>query len=526
MSHLKGMFEIAEALRESQELLASVADNISEAIYRSAPDHTLTFVNRAYLEMFRYNSLSELQAIPRERLYANPAARLSLLQALQEKGAFSHREVEFVRKDGTRFWGLASGRVIFDAATGQPAYHVGAITDITERKAAEAEILRLNQSLEQRIAERTAELTASEARLRTLVEHAPEAIVVFDGDTGQFLSGNERACRMLGCTMEGLLRLKPTDVSPQYQPSGLTSATVIREKMDEALAGGKPVFEWEHRNLNGEPMTLEIRLVRLPGEGRRVLRASIIDNTERKKAEAELLRSLAREKELSQLKSNFISMVSHEFRTPLGVILSSAEILESYLDELTPEERREQLLSIQKNTRRMASLMEEVLLLGMVEAGRMDFKPSSLSLNCFGRRLAAELTSALDSRCPIECDFAKVPDDVLADERLLTHIFTNLLNNAIKYSPEGVPVVWSVRREGDWGIFTVRDSGIGIPEDDLPWLFNAFHRGRNVSHIPGTGLGLTIVKRCVELHHGRIEVSTVRDKGTTVTVRLPIFRLR
>jgi len=512
-----------EALRQSQQLLASIADNISEAIYRSASNHFLTFVNRAYLEMFRFNSLSEIQTIPRERLYADAAARARLLHLLDTEGAFSNQEIEYVRKDGTHFWGLASGRVIRDPVTGVPGYHVGAITDITERKKAEAEIRRLNQFLEQRIAERTAELSASEARLRTLVEHAPEAIVVFDGDTGKFLSGNAHACRMYGCTMEELSRLSPAEVSPEFQPDGRRSAEVARIKMQEASAGGRPVFEWVHTHTSGRLFPSEVRLVRLPAEGQNLLRASIIDNTERKKAEAELLKALAREKELGQLKSNFTSMVSHEFRTPLGVILSSADILDSYFEQLTPEERGEQLLSIKKNTRRMAALMEEVLLLGLVEAGKMDFRPMPLSLNGFCRRVIGEILSATNQKCRVSFDPKTVPDEALGDERLLNHIFNNLLSNAVKYSPEGSIVELNVDREAHHAIFRVRDRGMGIAPEDLPWLFNAFHRGRNASHIPGTGLGLTIVKRCVELHHGCIEVNSAAGTGTTVTVRLPLF---
>ncbi len=642
-----------EALRQSQQLLASIADNISEAIYRSAPNHSLTFVNQAYLEMFRFNSLAEIQSIPRERLYADPVARARLLHLLETQEAFSHQEIEYVRKDGTHFWGLASGRVIRDPATGRPSYHVGAITDITERKKAEAEIRHLNQSLEQRIAERTAELTASEARLRTLVEHAPEAIVVFDGETGRFLSGNAHACRMYGCTMDQLTQLTPAEVSPEFQPDGRRSAEVAREMMREASAGGSPVFEWIHLHTSGRTFPSEVRLVRLPAEGQNLLRASITDNTERKRAEqtlreseekfralfltssqgvmlhddrqylevnpaaarmlgysdpkqllglhprdtsppvqpngeptdvaarrhiaackekgsvrfdwmarradgrdlpveviltriawggreiiqaavndiserkqaeAELLKALAREKELGQLKSNFISMVSHEFRTPLGVILSSADILDSYFDQLTPEERAQQLLSIRKNTRRMASLMEEVLLLGLVESGKMEFQPAPLSLSGFCRRIIGELLSATNQTCRVDFSPGTVPDEILGDERLLNHIFNNLLSNGIKYSPEGSAVQLTVDREAHMAVFRIRDRGIGIAPSDLPWLFNAFHRGRNAGHLPGTGLGLTIVKRCVELHRGCIDVMSTLGEGTTVTVRLPLFR--
>jgi PAS domain S-box-containing protein len=247
------------------------------------------------------------------------------------------------------------------------------------------------------------------------------------------------------------------------------------------------------------------------------------DITGRKQAEVELLRSLAREKELGQLKSNFISMVSHEFRTPLGIISSSAEILDAYLDQLDPAERRDHLQSIQKHTRRMADLMEEVLLLGQVEAGKLDFKPAPLDLPVFCRRLTDEVRSATGDRCPIRVSVAVGMPTAVADERLLRHIFTNLLSNAVKYSPDGAPVEFTIERQGSDAVAAVRDRGIGIPQADHARLFRAFLRGRNVGGRPGSGLGLVIVKRCVELHRGTLRFESEEGQGTTVTVQLPLF---
>jgi signal transduction histidine kinase len=257
--------------------------------------------------------------------------------------------------------------------------------------------------------------------------------------------------------------------------------------------------------------------------GRRVIQAMVNDISERKRAEAELLRSLAREKELSQLKTNFVSMVSHEFRTPLGIILSSAEILDEYLDKLTPEERKEQLQSIQRNSRRMAGLMEEALLLGRFEAGKMDFKPAPLDLRLFCQRLLDEVLAATDHQCPIRIKGESCQELAHADDRLLRHIFINLLTNAVKYSAPGTPVEFHVAAQGPDAVCVIRDRGIGIPESDREWLFEAFHRGRNVGERNGSGLGLTIVKRCVQLHGGKIRIDSKVGEGTTATVILPVF---
>lgn len=811
------------AARRSEQLLVSIADNVSEALYRTGPNHELIFANRAYLRLSGYDSLAEMQQVPRERLYARPEDRQQLLELLARDGAFRNQEIEYIRRDGRHWWGLSNSVALRDPQTGAVLYHVGSVADITERKQAADKIQQLNATLERRIAERTAELSASEARLRTLVEHAPEAIVVFDGNTGRFISGNGPACRLYGLDAEEFPRLSPADVSPEFQPGGKRSTELAREKMNAALAGGAPVFEWIHRHSSGRLIPTEVRLVRLPAEGKNLLRASIIDNSERqrreliqhatfeiseavhttddlpslyarlhaiiktlmpadnfyiallnedgqsfgfpylvdqydqstaplrldqgltgyvfrrgrpllagphnsitperrlglveeggerieaiffgpkaavvwlgvplairgrtfgvvalqdyenpdaygeaekrllmfvagqialaierkraeqalreseekfralfeassqgvmlhdesqylevnpaavrilgyhspqqligrhprdtsppfqpngertdvlteqyireclnhgharfdwvatradggevlldviltriewrgrqiiqaviddisdrKRAEDELLRSLAREKELGQMKTNFVSMVSHEFRTPLGIIQSSAEILADYLDKLDPADRREQLRSIVKNTRRMADLMEEVLVLGRLDAGKMDFRPATMDLLVFCERTVDEVMAASENRCPIELDGAAAPGTFVGDERLLRHIFINLLSNAVKYSETGSAVAFRLGVADDRVVFTVRDHGLGIPEADLPRLFSAFQRGRNVAHVSGTGLGLTVVKRCVELHGGEIKIESQLGRGTTATVRLPL----
>jgi PAS domain-containing protein len=146
---------------------------------------------------------------------------------------------------------------------GDRSIHVIICRDISERKRAARELLELNQSLERRVAERTAALTTSEARFRALVEHAPEAIVVFDGNTGQVHFGNEHACRLYGVPMEKLRELTPADVSPEFQSSGRRSSELARELMAEALAGGMPVFEWIHQQQPSGPAdSTEVRLLR------------------------------------------------------------------------------------------------------------------------------------------------------------------------------------------------------------------------------------------------------------------------
>jgi signal transduction histidine kinase len=236
-----------------------------------------------------------------------------------------------------------------------------------------------------------------------------------------------------------------------------------------------------------------------------------------------MLRALDRERELSELKSSFIAMVTHEFRTPLGVIISSTDILNRYLDRLTATERTANFDAIHSSVRRMAGMMEDVMLLGRFEGGRFECRPDDLLLSAWCRRLVDEMYSATGGRCPIELQLDLPDPMVRADEKLLRHILTNLISNAVKYSPMGSPVQVRINQQQSDAVFEVADQGRGIPTADQQRIFEAFHRARNVGQIPGTGLGLVIVKRGVDLHGGKISVTSAEGQGTAFVVRLPLF---
>ena len=167
--------------------------------------------------------------------------------------------------------------------------------------------------------------------------------------------------------------------------------------------------------------------------------------------------------------------------------------------------------------------MEEVLLLSRFYAGRTEFQTEEIDLGRFCRRIAEDVEAGTAGRCPVTVAVAPELPVAVADERLLRHVLTNLLANAVKYSDQGSPVELEVGVTGDEAVFEVRDRGIGIPEDDLAGLFEAFQRGSNVGHRPGTGLGLVVVKRCLDLHRGRITVESAVGRGTTMRVAVPVF---
>lgn len=254
------------------------------------------------------------------------------------------------------------------------------------------------------------------------------------------------------------------------------------------------------------------------------LEQSVAERTqELEKTQQNLRKALDHERDLGELKSRFVTMVSHEFRTPLGIIMSAIELMRHYDERLPHDQRRELYEDIYTSTRLMGGLMEQVLVLGRVEAGKLGCRPVVLDLDQLAEKLTDESVSVTNRRCPIEWKSRGDLQGACVDEALFRHIFGNLITNAVKYSPEGSTVEFAARREGIDAIFTVRDHGIGIPADDKAKLFEAFHRCSNVGDIPGTGLGLVIVKRCVELHGGTLAVQSEVGQGTTFTVRLPLF---
>jgi signal transduction histidine kinase len=244
-------------------------------------------------------------------------------------------------------------------------------------------------------------------------------------------------------------------------------------------------------------------------------------NKQLQQVEQELRSALEKERELNELKSRIISVISHEYRTPLTTILSSTELLERYDGKLTSEKKLTHFQRIKNSIQHMTNLISDVLFIGKAEADRLEFNPTPLNLKQFCWELVEELRSGKNSQTTISFSSQCNCTDSNLDEKLLRQILTNLLSNAIKYSPNGGTVRFELECSSGKARFRIQDEGIGIPEADLPLLFESFYRAPNVGTIPGTGLGLAIVKKCVDLHKGHISVDSVVGISTTFTVTLP-----
>ncbi|MGD1897064.1 MAG: ATP-binding protein [Phormidesmis sp.] len=235
-------------------------------------------------------------------------------------------------------------------------------------------------------------------------------------------------------------------------------------------------------------------------------------------------------RELSALKSRFVSMVCHEFRNPLNNIALSVSAVGRYDEKLSSIEKQQYLQSIAANVERMTQMINDILVLGKLEAKRLSPSPQPVDLVDFCRGLIKDIQPQLNHRSDgLSNQRSRIvfvgrfkPLIAALDQTLLRSILTNILSNAIRYSPEGKPVQLLLAQRKHQAIFEIKDQGIGILPEDSPHLFEPFHRGKNVSNIPGTGLGLSIVKQFVELQQGDIRVDSELGVGTTFRIRLPL----
>jgi PAS domain S-box-containing protein len=498
--------DITEQKRQAEQvrLLQSVVVHTNDAILITEaepidePGPPILYVNEAFTRIAGYKLEEVLGRTPR-LLQGAKTSRTELDKVRLALSRWEPVTVEVInyRKDGSEFWSEFSVVPVADK-TGRYTHWIWVQRDITERKQAEEALRR------------------SEESFRSLIENALDIITILDAD-GIIHYESQSVEKVLGYRPSELIGHNFFDYihSEDRESARHDIANIIQSP---ELA--RPI-EFRCRHQDGSWHTLEAisqKFVDEATEPRIVVNSR--DITERKRLE-EVRLALEREKELSALKTRFFSMASHEFRTPLSTVLVAAQLLENSLSD-NSEKRLRNLRRIQDSVKNMVQLLDDILTINRAETGKLEFNPKPLDLEKFCRQFVEEMQLSAGNQhtltfvCQGECTQACL------DEKLLRSILANLLSNAIKYSPRGGQVHCFLKFESDCAQLQIRDRGLGISPDDRQQLFEPFYRGKNVRHISGTGLGLVVVKKCVDLHGGCIDIASHLGQGTTATIVLPL----
>ena len=271
-----------------------------------------------------------------------------------------------------------------------------------------------------------------------------------------------------------------------------------------------------------EKITADIRKLNAELETKVEERTTILREALQKleKSQEELSQALSKEKELNEIKSRFVSMASHEFRTPLSTVLSSASLIQNYTKTEEQDKRQRHVTRIKESIRHLNYLLEDFLSLGKLEEGRVKTEITQFNLKEFIDDVVEEMKPILKSGQDLKVDYSGV-GIFSSDKRLVRNILINLISNAAKFSSENKPIRVRIGYQPNELEMVVADEGLGISKEDQHHLFTSFFRGTNVLNIQGTGLGLHIVQRYVELLQGKVQLESELGVGTTVSIRLP-----
>jgi PAS domain S-box-containing protein len=492
---------LEESLKQTLAERETILERSIVGIALLDPKGRLRWANKAMGQIFCVD-MAQIVGISLEPYYGSRQGYLdtgAAVSAAVLAGKPYEAELLMRRADGRLFWAQLSGKAVNAGDLSQGT--VWAIVDIDQRK-------RLEEELKRTSAER-------ELILQSML------VGIIYSRQRRYVWVNRAFADMIGYRQDELIGQSSRIIFPDEK-----SWREFGERGYAVMAKGEPFSaEWQMLRRDGTPFWAQTLGRNIDPENPAAGSIwTILDITARKQAEAEIRAALEKQKELSELKTRFVSMTSHEFRTPLAAILSSAELLKYYGERLPEGEKTELVDSIGQAVRRMTRMLEDILVIGRAEADRLGFSPAPLELRSFCAKVVDEASRAAQAdgrrgdRIVLRMDGGEAR--ALLDEKLMRHILGNLLSNALKYSPDDKPVVLAVETDAAGLRFIVADEGIGIPPEDLPRLFETFHRARNVGNVSGTGLGLAIVKKAVELHGGRIEVDSRPGAGSRFTVSL------
>ena len=414
------------------------------------------------------------------------------------------RDLFGIRKDGVQI-PVEAGLNPFEL--NGASYVMALVSDITERKKMEEELRQWSNIFNESLNE----------------------IFIFDAETLKFTNANYGALKNIGYTLDELRKITPVDIKPNFSEEQFRELIVpLIEKKEEKID-----FETIHQRKDKTTYPVEVHLQLSVMGNKRMLVAIILDITDRfnytqrlektvKERTQQLQGALAVEKELNQLKTKFLSLVSHELKTPLSGILSSTNLLAKYTEKEQQDKRDKHIKTIRSKVKYLDIILNDFLSVERLESGKVKYKFSKFPLSKVINEVVYDANMILKEGQIIR--YPQNIDDISLefDEKILELMLTNLTNNAIKYSPENTTIKIEVVQEQTTLDIKIRDEGIGIPEKEQKHMFDRYFRAENALLTQGTGIGLNIVKSHLENLGGNITFMSKENKGSIFIIRIPL----
>lgn len=500
---------------ENNHFFKLIFKSIEEGLIISDSNGVIVFVNLRTQELFGYSEAELLGQkiellIPAKHHHHHADDRASYIKKPTSRTMGSGRTLEALCKDGSTFYTEISLNHI-DIESHK--YVVALITDISKRVEAEQKIRLLNTELETKVFERTQELEESQILYTAVAQNFPNGTInVFDKNLNYIFAEGKELFN-LGITSKKLIGTSYLErLSPSVKPT-------IESALREVFEGEKKDFE-----LNYKGQYYNINAVPLFNEKKEIDKILVVEKniTQEKLAKQQLEGALKKEKELNEMKSRFVSMASHEFRTPLSTILSSNSLIEKYIETKDYQKTEKHLKRVKNSVKGLTDILNDFLSTDKLESNLISIKPCYFDYQDFVEEVKEDLQMMCQEGQEIISEIeGDTKAKVYSDRNILKNILFNLLTNAIKYSNENEPIFYqSIISEKQIEIKII-DSGIGIPIKDQEKLFTRFYRAENVTNIKGTGLGLVIVKSYLNLLKGNISYESAENKGSCFTIIIP-----
>jgi len=492
-----------EVLAENEKQYRNLVNNLREVVFESDAEGRFVFLNQSWQALTGYTTEESLGRSGVDFLHPNDKAKVpQWREAINASpNNFLTFEIQYQHKNGHAIWAEVTAKRVFDNE-GNMIGTTGTLIDLTQKRQAE-KMLQISEAKYRLISENITDIVTQHDEKGNLTFASPSMLEVLGYDNQEVIGQNP------------LVYIHPAD-----------QANLLEMGFNKLMSGKKRVsISYRIKHKNGRYVWMESTTLIL--RGRRgefiAIQASSRDITARKKAEEEVARALEKEKELMELRSRFIMMASHEFRTPLATIRSSLDLMRIYLEDAAADLRHKTNKHFDKITNeieRVGDLMNDILLLGKLEAGKTNLNKRLAYVHELAENIIEHHFSvSQDGRIP-EMTHEGTPFQIAMDEQLLGHCLINLIGNALKFSIGKQAPQLKISYGRKKIMLTVTDFGIGIPVRDKKRIFEPFYRASNAEKTPGSGLGLVVVREFVQLHGGVVYCKSQPNKGTTFTIEL------